>query len=244
MQNLSQLFSLTRDMNLLFVEDHLPILESTKEILEHYFKHIDTATNGLEGLEQYRTFLSRHGHPYDLVITDIQMPRMDGVEMVREIKRIEERQQIIVLSAYQESHYLLDLINLGIAQFVLKPISQEPLLNALYKVASRPYAKYVSQDRSTILLGKGYRYEIKRRQLYQDDIPVKLTRHELLLMHLLAEKFEKVCTIDDIVNYFYAQGIDLFSDNIRTLVSRLRRKLPPGSIESLYAIGYKLTTTD
>ena len=231
-------------MNLLFVEDHLPILESTTEILEHYFKRIDTATNGMEGLHKYRTFLSEYGHPYDLVITDIQMPGMNGVEMVREIKQIEDRQQIIVLSAYQESHYLLDLINLGIAQFLPKPIAQEPLLNALYKVASRPYRESPAPDRSTIPLAEGYRYDIKKRQLYHGEITVKLTRHELLLMHLLAERFEKVCTIEDIVNYFYAQGIDLFADNIRTLVSRLRRKLPAGSIESLYAIGYKLTVVD
>ena len=72
-------------------------------------------------------------------------------------------------------------------------------------------------------------------------MPVALTRHEILLMQLFVEKEGQVCTNDDIIHYFYREGVDLEEKNIRNLVFKLRKKLPNSAVSSIYGMGYKLT---
>lgn len=240
MSNYSEIFSLTKELSVLFVEDYEEIRESTVEILEHYFKTIDTACDGEEGLAKYHDFLVRTGSHYDLIITDIEMPILNGVKLVEEIRKESEEQQIIVLSAHDESHYLLDLINLGISQYITKPIEIRSLLDAFYKIGQKlkaPINKYAEID-----LSDGYHYDKVKKSLLHCNQHVKLTKHESLILEILAEEFEEICTTEKIISHFHHAKVDITADNIRFLISKLRKKLPENCIETLYAIGYKLKT--
>ncbi len=240
MSNYSEIFSLTKELSVLFVEDYEEIRESTVEILEHYFKIIDTACDGEEGLAKYHDFFVRTGSNYDLIITDIEMPILNGVKLVEEIRKEQEEQQIIVLSAHDESHYLLDLINLGISQYITKPIEIKSLLNAFYKIGNK--LKTSINEDTEIDLGYGYHYDKVKKSLLHDNQYVKLTKHEFLILEILAEEFKQICTTEQIISHFHNAKVDITADNIRFLISKLRKKLPKNSIETLYAIGYKLKT--
>lgn len=116
---------ITSELNLLYVEDDVVLREETYRLFTHLFKNTDTAENGKVALEKIKT------EDYDLIITDINMPIMDGVTLSKEIRKINPNLPIVVTSAHDESNYLLDLIDIGIDKFILKPLEVQKFLYAL-----------------------------------------------------------------------------------------------------------------
>ncbi|KUG03985.1 response regulator [hydrocarbon metagenome] len=114
-------------ISILYIEDDVELRQNTVRLLASFFNEIGVAGNGLEGLNKYRST------KYDLVITDINMPVMNGVKMAQEIKKENPQQVIVVISAHDEAVYLLDLINLGIDYYILKPLDLDKFLSILYK---------------------------------------------------------------------------------------------------------------
>ncbi len=112
----------TDDISILYVEDNAMIRENTFDLLHIFFNNVDVAKNGQEGLEKYQAFYDQHGCYYDIVLTDINMPKMNGIEMIEQIRKWHERQNIIVISAHNETNYLIRLIDLEVTDFILKPI--------------------------------------------------------------------------------------------------------------------------
>lgn len=130
---IQQVSEYAKGMSVLYVEDELLIRDNTKLLLETIFSYVEMASNGREGLERYREGV------FDIVITDILMPEMNGVNMIRKMKEINASQRFIVTSACEESSYLLELINLSVAQFLLKPIQTEQIIHILYEVVKNIY---------------------------------------------------------------------------------------------------------
>jgi len=128
MENLQDVIRLGSKLDILYVEDDKILLQETSSILEKIFKRVDTATNGAEGLLKFTQ------NSYDLVITDIEMPELSGLAMSEKIKEINPQLPIIVISAYSNSSYLIEAINIGINYYVLKPILLPQLLSTLHSV--------------------------------------------------------------------------------------------------------------
>jgi two-component system OmpR family response regulator len=89
-------------------------------------------------------------------------------------------------------------------------------------------------------LGDNTVWNKERGVLLRERYPIALTRHEIILIKLLVDNAEQICSNDAMLHHFYLQGIDLDEKNIRNLVFKLRKKLPPRAIESIYGMGYKL----
>jgi len=123
----------SRDLRILYVEDDDNIRSSMVSMMKKFLPEVTTATNGEEGLQRYRET------PYDLVITDIAMPRLDGKQMLQEIKRDTPSQYTMVTSAYGDKEHLLDLINLGVTKFIPKPISAAYFVQSVHEVITNIY---------------------------------------------------------------------------------------------------------
>ncbi|MFP4487202.1 MAG: EAL domain-containing protein [Campylobacterales bacterium] len=123
------------NFTVLFVEDDGAIREEFKELLERFFKTVALATNGEEGLNLYKEC------HYDIIITDVRMPKLDGFDMIKEIKKISPFQKVVVVSAYSDSSKLMEFINIGVDGFLQKPIKYEQFLVMLHKVALQLDAK-------------------------------------------------------------------------------------------------------
>ncbi len=236
------LFSQTKDLSLLLVEDYEPLRNDMSEMLDDLFRTVTVASDGSEALSLYREYYAAHNKNFDLIITDVQMPVMDGVELSKALRDINAGQQIIVLSAYTDSDYLLRLINLGIAQFITKPIDHEELMDTLCHVSKKINSTEIKpQNILMIDLGENHIWHKEKLLLKHDNNPVDLTRYELILIQLFVQKSEQVCSNNDILQNFYANDIDISEKSIRNLVLKLRKKLPKKLISSIYGIGYKLT---
>jgi len=121
-QKSQDLLHLNADLKVLYVEDSEIVRESTYDMMQEFFDYIDLAVDGVEGLQKYKDFYKEYSKYYDIVFTDINMPKMNGIDMSEAILTENEIQHIVVISAHNESEYLLRLIDLGIANFILKPI--------------------------------------------------------------------------------------------------------------------------
>ncbi len=130
MIELQQVQALTKTLTVLYVEDENNAREQLKSILEKFFHRVIVAVDGEDGLNRYKEHKE-----IDLVITDIQMPRMKGTEMLQAIKALDEEQRALIVSAHNEVSFLTQAIHLGVDGFIIKPVSMEQLLESLYKVA-------------------------------------------------------------------------------------------------------------
>jgi len=118
-----------KDITILYCEDEFDLRDVTTDILSQYTKKVYSCANGLIGLNTFK----EKKDEIDLIITDINMPELGGLDMVRQIKEINDNIPIIVTTAFSNSSYLLDAINLGIDQYVLKPIDIKNLFEKIAK---------------------------------------------------------------------------------------------------------------
>ncbi|MEA3497686.1 MAG: response regulator [Campylobacterota bacterium] len=142
MDDLNKLKNLTQTLTVLYVEDSQVILKQLGSFLEKIFKKVYIAKDGLEGLEKYKLNIP------DLVLTNLTMPRMDGFEMTKSLKKINPKVKVIIISAHTDVDNLLDAIHMGVCDFIPKPIDRVLLGNALFKVANEliDNTKIISKD--------------------------------------------------------------------------------------------------
>lgn len=201
-----------KDLHVLYVEDDKELLNSTKEVLENYFKSVDSAHDGQEGLEKYKTYLDTNGYSYDLVITDINMPRMNGIELTRKMLMHNPQQSIIIISAHDDSHYLLEAIDMGVSGFITKPINHQRLSNILYKTSMAiSDHKYVErhlemlEDLNLQLQHQNSALNDKNEQLEKSLRLLNTITHKEELLHPKKKFLEKIMLPNDNANNFKEQ---------------------------------------
>lgn len=119
-----------KKLTVLFVDDEQVVIEIMKNILPMLFKDTYYALNGLEGINQYKKYSP------DIIITDLSMPKLDGVEMIKEIKKINDNVKIICISGHNEVENLMICENLG-CSYIVKPINSTVLFEAFGKVLGK-----------------------------------------------------------------------------------------------------------
>ena len=131
MVGLDDIIEYTFPLRLLYVEDNEYARESMMNVLEEFFGDVIIACDGQEGLEGFEN------NKIDLIITDINMPRLNGLEMIKEIRKTDTDVPILILSAYNESSFFLDSIKLGVDGYLLKPIVISQFMEILKKVTQK-----------------------------------------------------------------------------------------------------------
>lgn len=135
------------DLNLLIVEDDLILQQQLKLFFSRFFGSIETANNGIEGWIKFEE------KSYDLIITDLTMPAMDGMELSKKIRSASETQNILVMSAHSESSKLIELINIRVDGFLLKPLNLDNALKQLTKTCQVIYDHKILEYFNTMLEG-------------------------------------------------------------------------------------------
>ena len=118
---LNELLKISKTVSVLYVEDKEEVRVATTQLLERIFGEITVAIDGRDGIKKYLDFYEKSEEYYDLVISDIDMPRMNGIDMCRAITEVNKKQVILVVSAYSNSEMFINLIDLGVNKFLQKP---------------------------------------------------------------------------------------------------------------------------
>ncbi len=139
----------TKSLNVLYVEDDDMVRKDTYELLLNYFGHVDTAVDGLDGLNKYNEFFKAKETFYHLIIVDINMPNMNGIDMIKEILKVNSAQDVIVVSAHNESDKLEELMDIGISNYINKPLNFIQLNKALVKAIKSVHSKEETKNEFT-----------------------------------------------------------------------------------------------
>ena len=235
-----------KDISILFVEDDREISKEMELLLKEIFTKIEIAFDGIEALEKYNSYFEKNNSHVDIIITDIQMPNMNGIELIKKVYEKNQNQKIIVLSAHNESEYLMELVNLGIYRFILKPMDYNNFLEVIYKISKEIFIEKNSANKEKeiiIKLADELFWNSELKQLYLNNKLFKLTKKEFLLIELLSKIPEKIHVNEEIISYVWEEDNDNGDiSNLKNLISRLRSKLPILKIENIYGFGYKLLT--
>jgi len=128
--NLSELIEFTRDLNILFVEDNEDVRNQLLKFLKNFFNEIDVAFDGVDAFNIFQENQTK----YNLVITDISMPRLDGIELSKKIISLNKSQKIMIVSAHTEADKLNKLKEIGVFDILQKPVGYNNLIDSLEKL--------------------------------------------------------------------------------------------------------------
>jgi len=132
-----------KNFTILYVEDEETTQKLITEILEASCKQVFVASDGVEGLALYKQ------QKPDIVLSDIAMPNMDGLEMSEAIKKINPKQPIALFTAFSQSNYIKRAAEIGIATYILKPLDEEQFFNSLnYMAMELEFAQEESNTKS------------------------------------------------------------------------------------------------
>ena len=173
MHTIKDLHKYSQSLHVLYVEDDKNLRDETETLFKMLFKSIDTAEDGLMGLQKYNDNL------YDLVISDVNMPHMNGIEMCTSIKEINPEQKIAIVSAHDESDILMNLLKAGADSFILKPMHMDDLIVSLYSVCRDAYTQIVNIELINELNEKNELLEKQNKELRTKDNALE-TKHQQL----------------------------------------------------------------
>ncbi len=219
-----------KELSILYVEDEDEIREMLKDVLQEDFKRFVTARDGREGLSKFKE--SR----FDIVITDIEMPKMDGLELAKEIRAISKETPVILLTAYSEKERLFKAIDVGVSKYLVKPFTPDKLLEVVCEIAKEHLERH-----RMVNLGDRFIFDTRKREvLTKEGDVVPLTRKELNFFELLVKNRDRVVTVEEIESVIWCD--EIFTEAaLRALVKRVRQKTAKDLIKNFPGIGYKLS---
>lgn len=223
------------NLSLLLVEDDLDLRTELAIFMKDFFSQIDVTDNTESAFKMYKE------NSYNLVLTDIQLPKDDGLVLVKNIKQITPKQIIIVMSAYQETEYFLKSIELGIYSFLIKPFNSEHLMNTIIKVTTH-INKNLEKEKNDnlLLLSKNVQYNVDLRYLYIANKLEILTPKEEKLLYILVKNIDGHVSDFQLKKTVWAEE-NVADSTVRVLIKRLRKKLGyTDAIINLKGRGYKL----
>ncbi len=219
-------------IKVLVVDDDPDIVEILKYNLKNSGYSVKSAGNGVEAIKKAKKFIP------DIILMDVMMPEMSGIEACEEIKNIDQLSQaiIIFLSARSEDYTQISAYEAGADDYISKPVKPKILLkkisNIAKKINSEKKAPWII-DLGSIKINKEEYVAIK------DKKEILLPRKEFELLFLLATKPDKVFTREEIMNKVWGTQVVVGDRTIDVHVRKLREKIGEKHIKTLKGVGYK-----
>lgn len=215
-----------KNISILCVEDEFGIRQTIVNTLKYYFKDVYEASDGTEGFELYEYYKPK------IVITDIEMRNGNGVELVKKIRENDFETMIIMLTAYSTEEYLIDLINLNVNHYILKPLNLKKLSQAL--------EKYLLKSSKPIVLADELFLDLQKRELiYKNSEIIPLRKREKDFLHLLYEKRDAILKYEEI-EFELWNDKEMTTHALKSFIKELRNKLPINVIKNIPQEGYTL----
>jgi two-component system OmpR family response regulator len=217
-------------MRVLVVEDDPDLNRQLVAALADADYAVDTATDGQEG------YFLGDTEPYDVVVLDLGLPKMDGISILEQWRRSERNMPVIILTARDRWSDKVAGMDAGADDYVAKPFHMEELLARVRAVVRRSAGHAKSELECGTL-----RLDTKTARVTVDGASVKLTSHEYRLLSYMMHHNERVVSRTELVEHLYDQDFDRDSNTIEVFIGRLRKKIPPELIKTVRGLGYRLS---
>ena len=225
------------NLNLLYVEDDEETIDNIDFFLKRHFNEIIIAQDGEKA---FNYFIEKKP---DIIILDINIPKLNGLKLASKIREINKKIPIIFLTAFSDKDNLLQAINLHACSYLIKPFRIDELINALNKCKrdffeekQNPYLKVLNQD---------FIWDKQKKELSFNNQKISLTKNEISLIDLFVENDFRFFTPEEIHEFIFLDN-EIKDNSIIQLISRLKRKIINFSgnnnffIENIYNKGYHL----
>jgi DNA-binding response OmpR family regulator len=213
--------------SVLYVEDEDGIRNNIEEILQHLFKETSSAINANEAYTKYLEF-----NP-DLIITDIKMGAETGLDLIKKIRKSDSKTRIIVTSAHTDLDYLLQAAELHLVKYIVKPITQDKLMNAL-----EAFINTYNEDK-IYNLTLNWIFDYKEAIVSNGNEIFNLTKKENNFLKLLITK-NRLITYEELENSVWDEDMVMTANAMRLFIKNFRKKLPENFLKNIQGVGYKL----
>jgi len=226
------LISYLKNLTILFAEDDDTLRKNVLEYLKMLFKEILVAKDGEEAFDIY------YEKRPDLILTDIDMPRMNGIEFLKNVREHDNHTPALIMTAHTNAEYLIDAVELNITRYIVKPFVGDDFLSALEKVFDTADKECALDDTNT--------YKFSDKLIHVTDAKaIKLTKKESRLLELLIDNINLLTSYEEIENQVWADMDDVMtSETLRTLIKSLRKKVPSNIIKNVSGTGYRLELSE
>jgi len=221
------------DISILLAEDEEELREYLREYLQIFFKDVFIAKCGKEAYEQYK----QH-HP-DIILTDINMPNIDGLSLISKIREEDTKTKIIIISAHSEQEKLLKAIELNLVTYLIKPIKTDMLKKVIFELV-----EVIRKSTKRIYINNNTYWDKNTLSLWENEKEMILKEKESQLIQLLCSNINHPFSSKEIFKHLYVDSHEReFSEYaITSFIKRLRMKLPANIIQNEYGFGYKIVT--
>lgn len=220
---------INKKIKVLYVEDDEITRENGVEYLENYFEQIFEANDALSALKLYAQIKP------DIIITDIQMPKLNGLEFIKKIREKDKKTQVIILTAFSHKDYLFQAIELQLVKYLTKPIKEKELEEAILFCIDT-----LENDTSNIItLSENSTFDLYNKTLIYNNELIKLRIKEMDLLTLLLKNKNRYVNYEEIENVVWYES-SMSKDALKTVIKNLKSKLPDNLISNLSGMGYKI----
>lgn len=216
-------------MNVLIVEDDIQTAQYLKNTIDPLFNDVYIAYDGEKGLN-----LFYEKNP-DIMFVDIMMPKIDGLEMIQEIRKSNDQVKIIIITAHNTLEYLHKAVALKLEDYLIKPIGFNDFLSVMEKIVNAYTLKYPLK----IFLESGSELNLHERKGLYENISFTLTALECKLIELLIAHTNQIVPKEVIENHLYF-GDPKSDSALKGLINKLRQKIGKTAIQSHSGFGYKM----
>ena len=221
-----------KNSTILYIEDDDITRDNMSSYLKRQCKNFHIAVDGQDGLEKFKEY-----EP-DIIITDIEMPNMNGLDMAKKIRKISSTTQIIITTAYADAEYLLEAVNLHLIKYIIKPISLPKLTSALNDCEN-----FLDEEVETKkYIDKDIFYDIYTKELIKESKIIPLSKTERALLELLFKNYPAPSSYEAIETNVY--DFSSSKNAIKLLVKSLRAKISKDAISNVSGFGYNINLMD
>ena len=217
-----------KKIKVLLAEDEVKLSKLMKDAIGEYFQEFIVVDNGEKALEAYKL------HKPNIVITDILMPKLSGLELLKKLREINESVPIIILSAHSDTEKLLQAIEYGATRYFIKPLDPDELLDYMVTVIKK------LEQKDKIELIETYSFSYFKKILYSNNEIIKLTKRETDFIILLLNQSDHIANNKLIKNTLWGEE-EVSNERLRTFIRRLRAKTSKELIQNNSSLGYSLT---
>lgn len=224
--------NLLKSIKVLYIEDEEKIRTHITQVLKYLTHDVCSASNGQEAIEKFAAFKP------DIILTDLKMPEINGVEFIKKLRAKNTSIPIIVITAYTDKDDLIDLVQSRIHSYLIKPISSEKLLLALTDAVNT----LVNEGKVHYEINENLFFDKNNSQLIYNDTYIPIGKKEFDILSLLTENSNRIISYEEIERKVWQDSV-MTKGALKTLVNSLSKKVNQKFIMNVSQIGYKIILT-
>ncbi len=228
MDETNDLLNILSTKKVLYAEDEPSVAKNTIETLELFFEKVVHVSDGQDALDEFSY------NSYDVLILDICMPNMDGIEAITKIREFDHKVPIVILSAFNQQEYLWRAVELKIIKYLTKPYTTESFMDALEKVCLELVDYHID-----LVLTPQHTYDVSRKVVLHKGVAIRLSKNESRFLEYLIHRKNQIVSFDELYEYIW-EFEEPSKEAVKSVVKELRKKIDKDFIKNVYGVGYTI----